>query len=317
MRMGKDAELNRLGDSKDKAYAKLKEVREEKNRLSKECSRLHDALDDAYKAQNRAYEAQKSEWEAHKRSMQDYSDKIEAYRRESDRYHAEMVSYFQKASDAHNAHDGAGAKSWSNAGHNSKALMRDAKEQIGYWVRQSQESKSRFENSSTKKDFENAKRRTEKLKTEFAEVSAKYKPVKALCEQLQTAFNEAKKAFDDRLNFLKSEASNKKRIVEEKGTIYARFRSRHSPISLPSKVFYDRNNPNGPFHLTMKYNDGYRISWDATPTGDSHYHWTNENVPKKVNSDTLPQKTQLLAEAKKDGKKPSFIMTGLDLHQPC
>jgi len=209
--MGKDVELNCLGAAKDKAYSELKSIRDEKNSLGKECSRIHDELDDAYKAQNRAYESQQSEWEFHKGCMQDYSDKINFYKLESDRYHAEMVNYFQRASDAHNARDGAGAKSWSNSGNNSKALMRDAKQQISHWVNQSKDSKFRFENGGSKVDFENAKRRTSKLKAEFAEVSAKYKPVKALCEQKQTAFNKAKELFDIRLNFLKNQQSDQKR----------------------------------------------------------------------------------------------------------
>ena len=280
MRMGKDAELDRLGVAKDKAYAELKSIRDQKNALGKECSRLHDALDDAYMAQNSAYEKQQSDWEFHKKFMQDCSDKINFFKSESDRYHTEMVNCFQRASDAHNAHDGAGAKNWSNSGHNSKALMRGAKEQISHWVSQSQDAKFRFENSGSKVDFENAKRRTAKLKAEFADVSAKYKPIKALCEQKQTAFNKAKELFDNRLNLLKSETSGKKSVVEEKSTIYARFRSGHSPESLPAKVFYDRNKPDGPFHLTMKYSDGYRVSWDATSSGDRNFHWTNENVSK-------------------------------------
>jgi uncharacterized coiled-coil DUF342 family protein len=278
--MFKDAELDRLGRARDRAYEALRLAREEKNRLGKECSKLHDELDEAYSAQNRAYESQQAAWESHRSFMQDCSEKIKFYQTESDRHHSSMVSAFQQASDSHNARDGAGAKSWANVGHSYKAQMRSDKEQISYWVSQSRDAKYRFESSSFKSDFDRAKQLTARLKTEFAEISNQYKPVKALLEQKQAEFDKAKKAFDDRLNHLKSESSMRSGVVNEKSTIYARFRSGHDPISIPAKVFYDRNKPDGPFHLTMKYNDGYRVSWDATSHGDVNFHWTNENAPK-------------------------------------
>lgn len=181
--MSRDADLDRLGAERDRAYNALKSVRDEKNRLGKECSRLHDELDEAYKAQNRAYEAQQAVWESHRSFMQECSRKIDFYKAESDRCHSDMVYAFGQASSCHDARDGAGAKSWSNSGHNHKAQMRAAKEQISYWVKQSKDAKYRFKNSGYKVDFKRAKRRTASLKAEFAEASARYKPVKALLEQ--------------------------------------------------------------------------------------------------------------------------------------
>jgi hypothetical protein len=203
--MFKDAELDRLGVIRDRAYSDLCLARDEKNRLGQMCSRLHDELDAAYKAQNRAYEAQQSAWESHRSFMQDCSNKIEFYKAESDRHHGNMVRAFQQASNCHDARDGAGAKSWSNEGHNCKAQMRSAKEQISFWVSQSRDSKYRFENGGYKANFESAKQLTARLKIEFAEASARYKPVKYLYLQRQTEFNQAKKVFDERLNWLEDQ----------------------------------------------------------------------------------------------------------------
>ena len=63
--MFKDAEIGSLGTAKDRAYDALKLARDEKNRLGKECSKLHDELDEAYKTQNRAFESQQTAWESH------------------------------------------------------------------------------------------------------------------------------------------------------------------------------------------------------------------------------------------------------------
>lgn len=213
--MFKDVELDRLGAARGRAYDALAATRDDKNRLGKECSRLHDELDDAYKAQNRAYEAQQTAWQSHSSFMQECSRKIDFYKAESDRYYNDMIRAFQKASDAHNARDGAGAKSWSNEGHRCKEMMRSAKEQISYWVGQSRDSKYRFENSGYKENFERAKKLTARLKAEFAEVSARYKPVKALFLQKQTEFDQAKKSFDDRLNLLKDQSTNRRRRLGE------------------------------------------------------------------------------------------------------
>jgi|GEM_PF-6814949 len=50
-------------------------------------------------------------------------------------------------------------------------------------------------------------------------------------------------------------------------------------MEIPAKTFWDRKYV-GPYHLTMKYADGYRVSWDADERGDRNFHWTNESLPK-------------------------------------
>ena len=209
--MYKDSELDRLGRVKDDAYEALKLARDNKNDLGKKCSKLHDELDAAYKAQNRAYEANQSAWEFHRRFMQDCSEKINFYKNESDNHHSNMVNAFQRASDAHNARDGAGAKSWANEGHRYQDMMRADKQQISYWVTQSKDAKYRFENDGHTADFERAKLLTSRLKEEFSEANSRYKPAKVLLEQKQAEFNKAKKAFDDRLNWLKNESTDRRR----------------------------------------------------------------------------------------------------------
>lgn len=211
--MSKDMELDRLGAERNKAFEELKAARNEKNRLGKACSRLHDELDEAYRAQHRTHEAQQTTWESHKQFMDECSRKIDFYKTESDRHHENMVYAFQQASNAHDSRDGAGAKSWSNSGHNYKAQMREAKEQISYWVSQSKDAKFRFENSGYKVDFERAKKETTRLKDEFAMVSSQYKEAKLLLEQKQAEFERAKRAFEDRLNFLKEQNAERKRRI--------------------------------------------------------------------------------------------------------
>lgn len=66
---------------------------------------------------------------------------------------------------------------------------------------------------------------------------------------------------------------------EEKATIWRRFRLNHEPIDkLPTQVVWNRHDTfDTPHHMTMKYSDGYRVSWEATKYGDFGFHWTNEN----------------------------------------
>ena len=88
--------------------------------------------------------------------------------------------------------------------------MRSDKQQISYWVSQSKDSQYRFSNGGHKEDFERAKRQTAKLKNEFAEANIRYQPTKALLEQRQVEFDKAKKAFEDRLNWLKKQSEERR-----------------------------------------------------------------------------------------------------------
>ncbi|MEI7689375.1 MAG: DUF1771 domain-containing protein [Candidatus Saccharibacteria bacterium] len=213
--MSNDAKLNSLGDTRDRVYKELCSIREEKNRLGKECSRLHDELDEAFKAQKKLYDAQQADWEFHQRVMRDISDKINSYKEESDRYYRQMVEAYQQASAAHDRRDGAAAKSWSETGKGYKSQMESASANVRYHISQSKDSQYRYNNNGNKANFDRAKQKTARLKTEFSEVSARYKPVKAACEEKQAKFNAAKKEFDDHLNWLKKQTEDRKRRLGE------------------------------------------------------------------------------------------------------
>jgi hypothetical protein len=67
---------------------------------------------------------------------------------------------------------------------------------------------------------------------------------------------------------------------EEKSTIWKRFRLYHEPMdNLPTQVIWNRHDSiDTPHHMTVKYSDGYRLSWDATRFGDFGFHWTKDGV---------------------------------------
>jgi hypothetical protein len=58
-------------------------------------------------------------------------------------------------------------------------------------------------------------------------------------------------------------------------------RSGHTPQGTNGRdgVFYRRSDNGGTIlHITQYFDDGYRVSWDATPTGNRNVHWTNQSV---------------------------------------
>lgn len=213
MKVFKDQELDRLGAEKDLAYQKLSLAREERKRLGARCTKLHDDLDAAYKLQNQLYDLQQSAWESHKSFMQDCSNHIEFNKNESEKYYNQMISAFENASRAHDNHDGAGAKSWSEEGHRCKTMMRSAKEQISHWVSQSRDAKYRFENSGYKVDFENAKNQTARMKREFEQITPMLKNAKSECDEFQKEFDAKKAKFDERLKILKETKEKRDRII--------------------------------------------------------------------------------------------------------
>lgn len=66
-------------------------------------------------------------------------------------------------------------------------------------------------------------------------------------------------------------------------------RSGHAPAGTNEHggVFYQRDS-NGALHVTQYFDDGYRVSWDATDAGTERVHWTNQNVPVSDPSRHLP-----------------------------
>lgn len=203
--MFKDAELDRLGRRRDEAFARLRAAREKRKRCGQECTRLHDDMDAAYRAQHRAYEANQAGWTEHQEFMRECSQKIEFYRGESDRCHARMAHAFAESQRVWDRGDKGGAKSFSEAGKRYQAEMRYAKEQITYWVGQSKNSQIRFA-SNDSGAVQSAKARTKRLKTEFDEANARLKAAKIEVEQLERKVEQARIAFDARLQRLKWEA---------------------------------------------------------------------------------------------------------------
>jgi hypothetical protein len=58
-------------------------------------------------------------------------------------------------------------------------------------------------------------------------------------------------------------------------------RSQHEPRGTNEHggVFYRRSDGvNSVLHVTQYFDDGYRVSWDATPLGTRNVHWTNQRV---------------------------------------
>lgn len=72
--------------------------------------------------------------------------------------------------------------------------------------------------------------------------------------------------------------------VQEPSLLYMRgARSGHTPMDTNEHggVFYRRSDSGGTtLHITQYFDDGYHVSWDATPHGNQNVHWTNKNVPK-------------------------------------
>lgn len=72
--------------------------------------------------------------------------------------------------------------------------------------------------------------------------------------------------------------------VTDPALLYVRSaRSGHEPMSTNEHggVFYNRSDSGGTsLHVTQYFDDGYHVSWDATPQGTSNVHWTNQKVPK-------------------------------------
>ena len=322
--MPRNPEIDRLKavsdqsfSAKQAAYGRMKSLGQQRYDLKEQMDINWGKVASARSEMNSAYERQQSEWEVYRDERNAVSLQIDSVARDANNAHEAMKDAFERASDAYNNGDKASAPFYSQEGKDYR-YERDSfnaeKARLISIAKSMTPPHSNFhrykdtyvrlmeEHKALQAKYQTVKSQHESARAEFDRTNERYEAARAAFGQ---AISEEQAKWRDviclecggtiRINvewshpprYCKSCKEKFKERRNERSTLYSRLRSNHSPIELPAKAFWHREHI-GAYHLTMKYSDGYRVSWNATERGDKDFHWTNENLPKGHNSRHVP-----------------------------
>ncbi|MDR2064014.1 MAG: hypothetical protein LBQ02_04515 [Candidatus Nomurabacteria bacterium] len=287
------AKLNELRDEMNRKFVAKQTAHDEMQRVGAARSGLKNRLDRAWDEVQQARERMNSEhrrkqeaWGVYKRHHESLSQEIDRLSERADYAHARMKEEFGNASYCYEHGDKASAPSHAAAGRDWKDernrlnqeksnLINEAK-----WLSRPEDNFAHY-----KAEFDAAKGRHQDVQSQYQRAREAHDAARGRFNTAKSEFEAAKARFDSAKNEenakwkttscmdcgaeiryhvdwahvpkrCKSCKGEREQIVTEKSTLYARFRSDHSPIdNLPAKTFYSRNS-SGPYHLTMKYDDG-------------------------------------------------------------
>ena len=238
--MPRNFELDLLKSREQDAFSRKQAAFQRYSAARDRASEAYDEMQSAWEARCRAREIMNQEYEAmqsassHYREVwdeygqiRDYnSARIDALRSEADREHQEMISCFERASNAYEYGDKLEAKYASEEGHGHKDRRNELNEEVQSLVREIKEAKQRAEWRASKTDssaFHSAKAEFERAKAYHERLQARFKELKAERDWLKAEFDSAhaehmrlKNEFQSKLGQVKSAKRESDRRAVEK-----------------------------------------------------------------------------------------------------
>lgn len=314
--MSGNPEVTRLKEVSDQAFGAKKAAYDHLKSIGRLRSDLKERMDASWRMvnaarsdMNAAYERQQDAWEFYRRERDNISDQIDHVARLADDEHrmgrecAEASQYAYGSGDK----ESAAMHKADKANHYYRRDSFNAEKARLISIAKSM--------TPPQSDFQRYKERYDGLMAAHKALQGEYQSVKGQHEEAKSRFEEARSRHEvaqgafqraveaERAKWksarckwcyaefkVNSDWSNPPELCrdcqdkikagkEAKTTFYRRFRTNHEPISIPAQIVWNRHDaPDTQHHLTMKYADGYRVSWNATRYGDYGFHWTNENV---------------------------------------
>jgi chromosome segregation ATPase len=227
--MGSDIELNRLGSERDAAKRHRETLK---------------------------IELDKARWRRDV-AQRDLGNHIDTCKNEIERCFYNKRAAANDASNAYQARDHYGAKSFSNE-------VRRLQDQINRLVDEKRHAvdQLRWEKDCYRKAAE-----------AYAEAKQRHQQA---CDRFQARLDYVKKEAAQRR--AAAEAEKARKAQSNGSTLYDRSLSRKDP-SGASGAYSLRGDQRG--HSTQYYEDNTRVSWNTDGKSDSKRHWTNQNLRKK------------------------------------
>jgi len=206
--MANDARLEQLKIEQDQAFNRKQDAYQRQQSSWEKLSSAKDKLNHAFDAKQRAYDDQERAWQHSQSVSDDNSPRIKYLNTAQETAYQNMKNAFDRASSAHDAHDGASAKSYSIEGHNYKA---EAQGYVDERRRLVDECKRvRAQHEPYKAVFESTKIAFGRAKDEHDKAKAAHERANDDFRRAKDDFDDAAKAFQSRLIELKAENAKRK-----------------------------------------------------------------------------------------------------------
>lgn len=167
-----------------------------------------EVLDRAYQAKQSAYENQQDAWDHLQRVRDRNGPRIEDLNRQQQAAFENMKTAYDRASDAHNARDGASARMYADEGRRHKEEAQQAVAERRRLVEEIREAKPRHE--ASRLAFQRAKTEFDRAKTEHDRARSDHERTQAAFKSAKAEFDRAKKAFQARLAVVRTQREQRK-----------------------------------------------------------------------------------------------------------
>lgn len=272
--MANDTRLEQLKIAQERAFTKKQETYQVQQNSWKRLSDARDRMNRAYDTKQSAYDFQERAWQDSQSVSGRNSPRIEYLKSAQETAYQNMKNAFERASYAHDNHEGASAKSNADEGHRYKEESKGYVEERRRLVEECKSARARHE--PYKRAFEEAKTVFGRAKDEYEQAKIAHERANNEFKSAKVGFDEAAKAFQARLSELKADFAKKKennRAIATRAGVPYQYRDdvkiSEEPDGSISILFGGFGKPDGPGHGHYCMHPDGSVSYDRNP-GDSH-----------------------------------------------
>lgn len=162
----------------------------------------------AFETKQSAFQSQEQAWQEYQSIRNNNSPRIDYLNSAQETAYQNMKNAFDRASSAHDSHDGASAKMYATEGHGYQAEAKNCVEERRRLVEECRIAKARHE--PYKQVFENAKIAFSHTKDEYGQAKSAHERANNEFKNAKRDFDIAAKNFQERLGELRAENAKRK-----------------------------------------------------------------------------------------------------------
>ena len=234
--MAHDAELDRLKVAQDLAYQRKQNAYNAMQAAWQKRSVAHDTMDRAYYDKQIAYKVMNDAWQNYQFVRQHNGPRIDGLNNAQEDAFQNMKQYFDSASNAYEARDGASAKYYAEQGHYYKQVAQDCVVERRRLVQEIRDARERHE--ATRPVFEHAKAIFMRAKEEFSRAKEEHLRAQEEFKRAKEDFTTAASAFKKRLEKVRDSNRQASPILSQ----MARKAWAHRPMVTCKQIQYEDGN---------------------------------------------------------------------------
>jgi len=206
--MPRDDELDRLHAEQDRAFQRKQDTWGAQDRAWKRVQAAREALNRRYQEKQDANEEQQRAWDELQRVRDRNGPRIDYLNDQQETAYQNMRNAFDRASSAHDAHDGASARMYADEGHRYKAETQEAVAERRRLVQEIRDAKARHD--ATRPDFQRVRAEFDRARAEHDRAKAEHGQAQAEFKRAKSDFDGVKNQFQARLKVVQAERKQRK-----------------------------------------------------------------------------------------------------------